>query len=175
MYKTCSTKCQKVHEKNLKDVLKKKKEDQKVKEALKKVKSLQKKAFSRASLTKEADRVWSLYIRERDRGNPCITCGVEWSESHQAGHFMSRRHLNTRWEVFNGASQCPKCNCWGAWEQYEFSLALERKSKWLPEQLRRLALSTEKVTDDEILSYIKMLYKNLDELQIDYKPKKMYR
>ncbi|HPG63727.1 MAG TPA: recombination protein NinG [Saccharofermentans sp.] len=91
-------------------------------------KKTKKKKLSRSRMIKEADRVWSLYIRERDRGLPCITCGTPWTESQQAGHFMSRRHLNTRWEMHNGAGQCPKCNCWGAGEQYEFALALEKKS-----------------------------------------------
>lgn len=62
-----------------------------------------KKKLSRSRMIKEADRVWSLYIRERDRGLPCITCGTSWTENQQAGHFMSRRHLNTRWEMHNGA------------------------------------------------------------------------
>ena len=133
-----------------------------------------KKKLSRSRMIKEADRVWSLYIRERDRGLPCITCGTSWTENQQAGHFMSRRHLNTRWEMHNGAWQCPKCNCWGAGEQYEFALALEKKSPWLPEQLRRLANSIEKVSDEEILCYIQILYKELSEYATDFKPKKIY-
>jgi len=167
MSKCCSPWCERKHRANLNAISK-----EKVKAKKEKVKT--KKALSRSALTKEADRVWSMYIRERDRGNPCITCGVEWNDTHQAWHFMSRRHLNTRWEIFNGASQCPKCNCWGAGEQYEFSLALEQKSKWLPEQLRRLALSTEKTTDEEIICYIRSIYASLSEMVVDFKPKKIY-
>lgn len=133
-----------------------------------------KKKFSRSRMIKEADRVWSLYIRERDKWLPCITCGAAWTDTMQAWHFQSRRHLNTRWEVFNWAGQCVKCNNWWSWEQYEFALALEKKSPWLPEQLRRLANCTDKVTDEEILCYIRILYLNLTEMAVDFKPKKMY-
>lgn len=137
-------------------------------------KKVKKPKFSRKLAISEADRVWSLFIRNRDRWLPCITCGTPWTDTAQAWHFMSRRHLNTRWEMLNWAWQCVKCNNWWAGEQYEFALALEKKSPWLPEQLRRLALSTEKVSDEEIVWYIQILYKELSDMGIDFKPKKKY-
>lgn len=148
--------------------------EKKEKTKVKKEKVKTKRAFSRSKLTQEADRVWSIYIRERDRWEPCITCGKPCEDTHQAGHFMSRRHLNTRWEKQNGAGQCPKCNCWGAWEQYLYAIELEKRSPWLPERLRKLAMSIEKVTDDEILEYIRLYYRLLAEMWVDCKPKKMY-
>ena len=151
----------------------KREKEQKVKVKKEKIKT--KKSFSRSKLIEEADKVWSLYIRNRDIWNPCITCETPWKDTHQAGHFMSRRYLNTRWEKLNGASQCPQCNCWGAGEQYLFSLALDRKRKWLAEDLRKIALSTEKVSNDEILEYTRLYYRLLSEMQVDYKPKKMYQ
>jgi hypothetical protein len=72
-------------------------ERQKTKIVKRKELAKDKKRFSRTNLTTEADRVWSLYIRKRDAGNPCITCKTPWTETAQAGHFQSRRHLNTRW------------------------------------------------------------------------------
>ena len=167
MSKTCWNWCERKHRANLNAISK-----EKVKIKKEKVKT--KKALSRSALIKEADRLWSMAIRERDRGNPCITCGTEWTEQQQAWHFQSRRHLNTRWLLSNWAGQCPKCNCWWAWEQYEFSLALEKKSPWLPEAIRRLAQSTEKTTDEEILSYIRWLYNDLSYMAVDFKPKKIY-
>lgn len=147
---------------------------QKEKIVVRKQKAKVKKAFSRSHLTKEADRVWSLYIRERDRWLSCITCWTAWTDTMQAWHFMSRRYLNTRWEVLNWAGQCIKCNNWWCWEQYEFALALDKKSKWLPEQLRRLAYCNDKVTDEEILCYIRILYIELSKMAVGYKPKKIY-
>jgi hypothetical protein len=167
MSKVCSPWCQRKHNANLNNAKK-----EKVK--LKKEKAKVKRLLSPTALKKEADRVWSIYIRERDRWLPCITCWVEWNETHQAWHFMSRRHLNTRWEMYNGAWQCIKCNNWWCGEQYEFALALEKKSPWLPEQLRRLALCTDKVTEEEILCYIRILYAELNKLWFDFKPKSIY-
>lgn len=55
-----------------KEKVKEKKKQEKVK--VRKEKSVDKKRFSKTSLVKEADRVFSLYIRARDKGKPCITC-----------------------------------------------------------------------------------------------------
>lgn len=55
-----------------------------------------------AKLQKELDRVYSIYIRRKD-ADPngyvkCYTSGkvFHWKEI-QCGHFISRRHLSTRW------------------------------------------------------------------------------
>ena len=43
--------------------------------AIRNLKKKTKKQFSRSKLIKEADRVFSLYIRKvRDKDKPCITC-----------------------------------------------------------------------------------------------------
>ncbi len=86
---------------------------------VRKVKALDKKRFSRSNLVKEADRVASLYIRERDKGKPCITSGKTWREDFQCGHFMSRKHLATRWLDKNMNAQSPEDNMWGAGEQFK--------------------------------------------------------
>jgi len=114
MLKTCSPICQKQHERQLKDIAKRKKQDLKVKQAVKKAKEIDKKRFSRSKLIKEADRVFSIYIRQRDKGISCITCKAKWEENFQSGHFMSRRHLSTRWHFMNAHAQCPRCNLYGA-------------------------------------------------------------
>ena len=31
------------------------------------------------------------YIRERDKGKPCISCGKPWQPTFQAGHLFSRK------------------------------------------------------------------------------------
>lgn len=168
LMKTCSPLCARKHTSNLKKL----KED-KIK--VKKEKLKIKKAFTRSTLIKEADRVASLYVRERDRWNPCITCWSEWNETHQNWHFMSRRHLNTRWYEKNMNGQCTKCNCWWAWEQYLHSLAIDRLYwSWTSEQIMKLANDTSKTTDEEILMHIKYYYWELDRMIIDYKPKKIY-
>lgn len=157
MSKCCSPLCERKHRTNLNKL-------KKEKETVKKEKTLDKKRFSRSNLIKECDRVWSIYIRERDKWKPCITCGEKWTETMNAGHFQSRRHLNTRWEAQNWAGQCVKCNNWWCGEQFEFAIALNNRSPWLAEQLRRLANDTSKTTDEEILTYIRGYYYELSQM-----------
>lgn len=78
-----------------------------------------------AALKKKLDIVFSKYIRLRDKGKPCVTCGAPWEPNHQNGHFISRRHFATRWDEMNAHGQCPKCNLWGAGEQFAHANAID--------------------------------------------------
>jgi hypothetical protein len=44
-----------------------------------------------------------------------------------AGHFVSRNHLATRWNEQNVNAQCRKCNRFSSGNQYEHGLAIDRK------------------------------------------------
>ncbi len=69
---------------------------------------------SRKSLIKEADRVFSLYVRKRGATfgyNHCYTCGKYLPiDELQAGHFINRRYFNVRWHILNVWAQCNTCN-----------------------------------------------------------------
>lgn len=78
-----------------------------------------------------ADRLFSLWIRQRDAVNgicKCITCGSlhHWKKVH-CGHFMSRRHGNTRYNERNAHAQCVSCNTFNQGQQFEYSLFLDKK------------------------------------------------
>lgn len=168
LLRVCSPWCQRKHTSNLKKL-----NEEKIKVKKEKVKV--KKAFSRSKLIAEADRVASLYIRERDRWHHCITCHAIWQDNFQNWHFASRRHLNTRWYEKNMNIQCPKCNLWWSGEQYKHSLAIDLLYwQWTAEWIMRLANDTSKTTDEEILMYIRYYYWKLDEMLITYNPKKIY-
>lgn len=134
-----------------------------------------KKQFSRSKLIAEADRVFSLYIRWRDQWKPCCTCWTAWSDTFQSWHFMSRRHLQTRWTAHNAHGQCFRCNMFLSWEQYAHWQFIAWKY-WFefPWLIRSLAESSHKVQDSEILETIQHYYKLCFELGIDYKPKKQF-
>jgi hypothetical protein len=74
-----------------------------------------KKPVTLAKLKKELDRVFSIFIRERDSNEygygSCVTCGLNkhWREM-DAGHYMPRQDLATRWYEKNVHLQCKKCN-----------------------------------------------------------------
>ena len=82
-------------------------------------------------LKKEADRLFSLLVRQsnaKDGIVRCCTCGkvMNWRQSH-CGHFMSRRHLSTRFSEKNTAPQCNYCNTFDQGKQFEFGLYLDNK------------------------------------------------
>lgn len=115
-----------------------------------KAKAIDKKRFSRSALIREADRVHSLYTRWRDRGKPCITCNTPWQDNFQCWHFMSRRHLNTRWLPTNAHGQCPKCNLYGAGEQYAHAQAIDiLYGSNTAQSIQKLANMSDKTTDSE--------------------------
>lgn len=68
----------------------------------------------RATLIRKADRVFSLYIRQRNAINDiarCVTCGrQDHYKSMQNGHYISRRVMALRFEEINCSVQCPDCN-----------------------------------------------------------------
>ena len=109
------------------------------------------KKVSRKSLVEKLDKVFSIYIRRRYAVNDiakCVTCGKEdhWSKL-QNGHFMSRKHLSTRWNEDNCQVQCAGCNVFRYGEQYKFSLYLGDK---LSEQLHIQSKQICKFTDVEL-------------------------
>jgi len=80
---------------------------------------------------KRADRLFSLYIRQRDAVDGicrCITCNTlhPWRSIH-AGHFVSRGKENTRYNEKNVNAQCVSCNSFGEGMQYEHGKAIDRK------------------------------------------------
>jgi len=109
-----------------------------------------KRKITRTALVKKLDKIFSEYIRRRNGEIVnCVTCGskAHWKKM-QAGHFMSRRHMSTRWHEDNVQVQCPKCNIWDQGQQYAYSKFLgEIKS----EELLQLSKEIVKFTDQELI------------------------
>jgi endogenous inhibitor of DNA gyrase (YacG/DUF329 family) len=113
-----------------------------------------------SSLVKKLDREFSRFIRlrhaSRDGMVECVTCGktLHWKECH-ASHFVSRRHMATRWHELNVNVCCPRCNL------YE-SGALDEYSRWIIQEhgmstfddLLALKRTTKKWTQPELLELI---------------------
>ena len=96
------------------------------------------------------DKVFHEYIRRRDADNntgncDCISCGktIHFSES-DAGHFISRKYLITRYDERNVKAQCRKCNRFEYGRQYEYSIALGQE---LSQELLQTSRSIVKYTD----------------------------
>ena len=73
------------------------------------------KAKSYSTLKNKLDKVFSEYVRRRLCGPggmvACVSCGrvKRWQEQ-QAGHFVTRVRLATRWDIENTNPQCSACN-----------------------------------------------------------------
>lgn len=84
-----------------------------------------------SKLQKELDKYFSYFIRLRDSDSngmcKCFTCSkvAHWKELH-CGHYISRRHLSTRWEEKNCNAQCPGCNLFNQGAGDQFALGLIR-------------------------------------------------
>lgn len=89
------------------------------------------KAKSRTQLKKILDREFSRFIRTRNIDeygyDYCYTCGdrKHWKEV-DAGHFVTRAAMSTRWLETNVQFQCKKCNGFRGGESYLFGLQLDR-------------------------------------------------
>jgi hypothetical protein len=93
---------------------------------------LGKKKPTLSKLTKELDKVFSIYIRkkyaDKDGIVACYTCGVRkpWKEQ-QCGHFVSRAHRSVRWEHKNVRVQCYACNVMRSGNLAEFTVRLQKE------------------------------------------------
>jgi len=124
----------------------------------------------RKTLVRKLDQIFSLYIRTRDANKKgictCCTCGKKLPiKQIHCGHFMSRRHMSTRWDEENVSAQCSGCNTFRGGEQYKFALFLNEKyntdkSSELLQKSRETAKYS--ITDlEEMIEHFKTLLKNL--------------
>ena len=80
---------------------------------------------SLSKLMKSTEVMVHEYVRLRDKGKPCISCGQKWSSQFQAGHFMNKKQYNMiRFSLDNIHGQCKKCNLFmeGNYNEYQIRL-----------------------------------------------------
>lgn len=104
------------------------------------------------------------YIRQRDKGLPCISCGTLWHLDFQAGHFFKAElYSSLKYNEFNINGQCPQCNLRkeGNLNQYELNLPNRIGSKNF-EALKEMARNDKKTNfkwDREELKQIRANFK----------------
>ena len=117
-----------------------------------------------SKLKKELDKWFSLYIRLKNSTDEglvqCFTSGrVYHYKSIHAGHFMSRKHLSTRWCETNVQPQSAADNLFGQGEQFKFGINLDAKyGEGTAEELQLKARQIQKfsrVDYEEMISYYK--------------------
>ena len=114
--------------------------------------------------------MFSQFIRLRavdERGmGECYTCGAvrHWLEV-DAGHFMSRACMSTRWAEQNVQFQCKRCNMRSG-EQYLFSLHIDQEyGEGTAEALLIASKQTRKFTRDELEQMYHHYKRKVDELR----------
>jgi len=104
------------------------------------------------TLRRKLDRVFSVFIRKRgtnmDGYGPCVTCGtwMHWSAAN-AGHWIKRQHLATRYDERNVNFQCVQCNLWKHGNLIEYTFYMQKKyGHSVVIELMRLKRTTVKLT-----------------------------
>jgi len=117
-----------------------------------------------SKLKKELDKWFSLYIRLRDADylgfTKCFTSGRYYHyKSIQAGHFMSRKCLSTRYCETNVQPQSVADNIFAQGRQYQFGKELDAKyGEGTAQELQYQSRHTLKLTRadyEEKISYYK--------------------
>jgi len=80
-----------------------------------------------SQLKKLADKHFSIYIRQRDRGI-CYTCHKrdEWKYM-DCGHYVPRSFNNTRYDEVNCHTQCKSCNIFKSGNKDVYALRLQQE------------------------------------------------
>lgn len=104
------------------------------------------------------------YIKLRDKGKPCISCGAFWSADFQAGHFYKAETYSTmRFLENNIFGQCRQCNMYkdGNESMYRVGL-MNRYGEEFVRQIDEIALKDKLQVakwDREKLEEIRNYYK----------------
>jgi len=121
--------------------------------------------ISRKGLINKLDRIFSEYIRKKNADNKgfvtCITSNKKYYYSEvDAGHFISRKEMSTRWHEDNVWPQSRFDNRFRYGRQYVYSLALEKKKPDLSKHLYNLSKKTVKYSISDLEEMVEK-YKNL--------------
>jgi hypothetical protein len=82
--------------------------------------------YSVAQLKLKAQTAFNAWIRKRDEGQSCISCGT--GSPNQAGHFYSAGHYSAlRFNEDNCHFQCVRCNYFLSGNLNQYRINLEKK------------------------------------------------
>ena len=115
---------------------------------------------------KKLDKLFSEYVRRSADPCKCYTCGKlgHW-KSMQAGHYIPRNHLATRWDERNVKVQCVGCNVWGGGKSDVFAVNLrEEYGQDVLEELQKAKVTITNIGVKEMEELIEVYQNNLKEL-----------
>lgn len=135
----------------------KKKKEQEEKQRLQKQKE---DIMSNQAWRTKVQVVFNQFIRTRDAGKPCISCGVKLEKKHDAGHYFSvGNYPALRYNEDNCHAQCVECNHHKGSNHHEYTIGIiNRIGMERVERLREKRHETRKYTIPE-LKELNELYK----------------
>lgn len=126
-----------------------------------------------STLKNKLDKLFSEYIRLRDTDEngygTCIDCGRSAPyDELDAGHFVGRRHLATRWDETNVHAQHRYCNRFLNGRQYEYGKAIDEKyGEGYADQLVQLSHTTFKANVQWLQYQIDIYKEKIADLKSD--------
>lgn len=125
--------------------------------------------MNRKTVIRKLDTIFSKFIRQRDTQQGyghCCSCSKLLSyEDSDAGHFINRRHMATRWREDNVHLQCRSCNRFDEGNAAGYSIfMLEKYSKKQVQYLQALSREEARFTVSELELMIVEYTKKLKEL-----------
>jgi vacuolar-type H+-ATPase catalytic subunit A/Vma1 len=117
-------------------------------------------------LMKAAQIVFNKYIRERDKAQPCISCGSKLEDKFDAGHyFSSGGHKAVTFDEDNVHGQCVACNQWKHGNLIQYQIGIEHRigGERLM-QLHEKAHKSVKYTREELRDLIKHYKEKIKQL-----------
>jgi len=128
-----------------------------------------KKSKTLPKLKKELQLVFNAFIRKRDEGKPCISCGQ--FNTLQAGHYFAvGGYDGLRFNQFNCNGECVGCNCFneshliGYGENLIEKIGLEKYDQ-LKQQAKDYKMNGYKFSRSELTELIKVYKQKLKELE----------
>jgi Bacteriophage Lambda NinG protein len=76
---------------------------------------------------KEAQKVFNTYIRLRDQGKPCISCGKEPKKKNCGHYFSQGGHSNVRFDEENCHLQCEHCNTFLSGNLLNYQIGIQQR------------------------------------------------
>ena len=127
---------------------------------------LKKELMSLQDWLKLAQMTFNKYIRHRDKGMSCISCGNEPKKAN-AGHYFSQGgHSNVRFNEDNVHLQCEHCNSYLSGNLLNYRIGIEKRigtarlivleviahetKKWTVQELNEIIETYKKKLKDEI-------------------------
>lgn len=104
------------------------------------------------------------YIKKRDEGKPCVSCGQPWKKDHHAGHLFKAELFSTiKFHEYNIHNQCVGCNIYKDGNESKYRANLHtRLSQGQIDELNKMARNDKKINhkwDRESLKEIRNYYK----------------